>query len=398
MVSSSYDIIIIGSGISGLGAAFHAARAGRRCLVLEKSPSAGGSIHTTRTSDGFWYELGAHTLYNSYGGVLEMIEGCDLRASVLGRSKAPFRMLVDGKIRSVPSQLALGELFASAWRAFTEKKAGKSVGNYYGRLVGKRNWRQVFSPLLSAVPSQRADNFPAEMLFKKRARRKDFPRSFSLQNGLSTLIERLARLERVSVRTSADVRVLARSAVGCTVTLTDGTQESARNVVIAAPADVAAALLAPVLPTAFAALSRIRIAAIASTGVHLAQADLPLPRLAGLVPVDDAFFSVVSRDVIPDQRLRGLAFHFREGLTRDQRLDRIATVTAAKRGAFLAVSERQGSLPSPELGHVEIVRAVDQAIAKSGIYVTGNYFAGLALEDCVQRSKAEIERLLSENR
>jgi protoporphyrinogen oxidase len=395
-VSSSHDVVVIGAGISGLSAAFYAARAGRRCLVLEKEEALGGSIHTTRTSDGFWYELGAHTLYNSYGSLLEMLTACNLRDAVLERTKAPYRMLVDGKIRSVPSQLALGELFASAWRAFTEKKAGKSVGDYYGRLVGKGNWKHVFSPLLSAVPSQHADDFPAEMLFKRRPRRKDFPRTFSLKNGLTTLVESLAAVEGVTVRAGAEVRTITRRAEGFVVATADGTQSSTRSIVVAAPADVSATLLAPVLPAAFTALSKVRMATIVSTGVHAARGAIALPRLAGLVPVDDIFFSAVSRDVLPDDRFRGLAFHFQGGLGREQRLERIAKVTATDRGSFLDVSERQGSLPSPALGHPEIVRTLDEATAKSGIYLAGNYFGGLALEDCVLRSKAEVERLLSE--
>ena len=102
--------------------------------------------------------------------------------------------------------------------------------------------------------------------------------------------------------------------------------------------------------------------------------------------------------MLPDDRFRGLAFHFRDGLSREQRVERIAKVTATDRGAFLDISERQGSLPSPELGHAEIVRTLDEATAKSGLYLTGNYFGGLALEDCVLRSKAEVERLLGEQR
>ena len=46
--------------------------------------------------------------------------------------------------------------------------------------------------MLSAVPSQSADEFPADMLFKKRSRRKDVMRSFTLKGGKIALIELLA--------------------------------------------------------------------------------------------------------------------------------------------------------------------------------------------------------------
>jgi protoporphyrinogen oxidase len=81
-----------------------------------------------------------------------------------------------------------------------------------------------------------------------------------------------------------------------------------------------------------------------------------------------------------------------------ERLDRIAAVTGASRQTFAHVAEHETSLPSPGLGHADIVQAVDKGIAGSRVYVTGNFFGGLAIEDCVLRSVAEATRLVSENR
>ena len=397
-VADVVDVVILGAGISGLSFAHHVARAGLRCLVLEAAPSPGGCIRTARGSDGFWFELGAHTLYNSYSALLDVVAEAGLRGAIAGRHPAPYRLLVEGKVRSVPSQIALGELFASAWRVFTLRKAGRSVGDYYGRLVGRRNWRRVFSPLLSAVPSQRADDFPAEMLFKQRPRRKEFPRTFTLKNGLSTLIERLAGEERVTLRVNAGAKALRRAEPGFAVTTQAGDTARARHLVLALPPDQGARLLVPLLPAAAAALLRVRTTTIDSTGVAFAKRDLPFPRLAGLVPLDDVFFSAVSRDVVPDERFRALAFHFRAGLGLDERLERIAAVTGAQRERFALVGEHRSCLPSPALGHGDIVRALDESIAASGVYLTGNYFGGLAIEDCVLRSLAESRRLLSESK
>jgi len=397
-MDDTVDVAVVGAGISGLTFAYHAARAGARCLVLEATALAGGCIHTARTAGGFWFELGAHTLYNSYGALLDVVTGLGLDATITSRRKAPYRLLVDGKLRSVPSELALGELFASVWRAFTLRKEGRTVGDYYGRLVGERNWRRVVSPLLAAVPSQRADAFPAEMLFKKRARRTDLPRSFTLRDGLSTLIARLAGQERVTVRTGATVATLARAEHGFTLACADGTGVRARAVALAVPPDRARPLLEPVLPAAATALARIDTTAIDSTGVVFAKTALPLPRIAGLVPLDDDFFSAVSRDVVPDEHHRALAFHFRSGLAPAERSERIARVTGVDPGAFLHLAEHRSVLPSPTLGHTEIVRDLDASLPRSGVYMTGNYFGGLALEDCVLRSRAEAARRLAEQR
>jgi protoporphyrinogen/coproporphyrinogen III oxidase len=237
------------------------------------------------------------------------------------------------------------------------------------------------------------------MLFKRRPRRKAFPRSFTLKGGLTTLVDRLTANERVNLRTNASVRALARTDQGYAITTADGNTALVRNVILALPAAVAAQLLAPLLPEAAAALAQIQTAAIVSTGVVFAKKDLAFPHLAGLVPIeDDVFFSAVSRDVVPDDRLRALSFHFRTGLTLDERLDRIAKATGANREAFRHVSEHATSLTSPRLGHPDLVHAIDRSIAGSHVYITGNFFAGIAIEDCLLRSAAEAGRLLDENR
>ena len=57
------------AGVSGLSYAFRAAKAGRKVLVIEREAArVGGCLHSHRLADGYWFELGAHTTYNSYGG------------------------------------------------------------------------------------------------------------------------------------------------------------------------------------------------------------------------------------------------------------------------------------------------------------------------------------------
>jgi protoporphyrinogen oxidase len=312
------------------------------------------------------------------------------------RRKAPYRLWVDGEIRSIPSQLAMGELVTSVWRAFTERKAGRTVEEYYGRLVGKRNWTRVLSAVVSAVPSQPADGFPAEMLFKRRPRRKDYPRTFTLSGGLASLVERVAKDEKITLIAGAQADRLGREGLRFTVETADGNRIVARRLAVAVPAPAAARLLSEVAPGAALALARVGSAAVASTGVVVAKGDLAFPRLAGLFPLQDAFFSVVTRDVVEDERFRAFAFHFRVGLSLDERLDRIAQVLGVSRARFVHVAEHASSLPSPSREHADIVRAIDAGLAGSNVYLTGNYFGGLALEDCALRSRAETERLLAE--
>ena len=176
---SKHDVIVIGAGISGLTFAHEAARAVRSVMVLEQAPRIGGCLSTHRAPSGYWYELGAHTCYNSYVGLTELLDGCGLRGEVVKRAKTHMRML-DGDALVPGSNLGMllrlfswGELAVSMPRLFTAKKDGQTVYSYYAAVVGRKNYGNVLGPMLSAVPSQSADAFPAAMLFKTRgARRK----------------------------------------------------------------------------------------------------------------------------------------------------------------------------------------------------------------------------------
>jgi protoporphyrinogen oxidase len=395
-VSEDVDVVVLGAGISGLCLAHRLARAGREVLVLESTAEPGGCFRSQRQPADFWFEMGAHTLYNSYGSLLSIIDELGLRDRMLVRRKAPFRLLVEGKLLSIPSQLSLAELFASAWHVFSERKQGRTVAEYYGKLVGRQNWKRVFAPLFAAVFSQPADNFPAEILFKKRPRRKDVPRSFTFAGGIQTLTDRIAAQPGITLRTNSRVRALARKDGGFVVEIEGGDQVVARRLVLALPAPEAAGLLAPLAPEIGAALARIQVARIESMGVVADASQVGLLRLAGIVPLNDSFFSVVTRDVVPDQRLRAFTFHFRAGLTLEERIARICGVTGLARDQLACVATHATSLPSPSLGHAELAGEIDRHLPGSGLYVTGNYFGGLAIEDCSLRSAREAARLLAE--
>jgi oxygen-dependent protoporphyrinogen oxidase len=386
-----YDLIVTGGGISGLSLAHYASRAGMKTLLLEKAAEAGGCLRTMRQPDGYWLELGAHTCYNSYGGLIGIIEECDAREKLLPRKKVPFMLFVDGKVTSIPSKLNFPELICSAPRIFTLSKSGETVGSYYSKIVGKKNFERVIGPALSAVPSQRADDFPADMLFKKRKRRKDVIRKFTLEGGLQSIADAVISQRGIEVLTGTEVAAVRAENAGYKVSTGNGREFTADNIAFAVPPPVASGLLKDILPDAAARLADIKVARVDSLGVTVKKEAVTLPPFAGLIPVDDVFFSVVSRDIVADAVYRGFTFHFRPGLDRGAKLRRITEVLGTNR--FEESSEGAAILPSPRLGHEKIAGAIDRLIEGKRVYITGNYFSGLAIEDCVSRSRAEFTRL-----
>ncbi len=397
------DVIVVGAGISGLSLAWKAGQAGRTARVLEREARVGGCLDSVRRNDGFWFEMGAHTVYNSYGAFLDVAVGGGVAGKIIqrGPARGSFGLLRDGRYRwlSPPRVLLeLGWLEAalSFPRGIFQKKEGQTIASYYRRLIGRRNYDRVLSPFFSAVPSQLADGFPLEgagSLFKKRPRREDFVRSFGFDGGLQLVCDAAARSRGVTVETGVEVARIAPAGSGFVVTTADGRALEAPAVAVAAPPDVAARLLRQDFPAAAAAIAKIATVEIESVGVVLPRERCWMPECAFLVPVDDVFFSAVTRDPFPDPRRRAFAFHFRAGLSRAQRLERVSEVLRLPVAELGEPVERRRTLPSPALAHGERIAEIDRAVAGSRLAVTGNYFAGLAIEDCVLRSNEEWARI-----
>ena len=398
---SRHDVVVVGSGISGLTFAFAAARAGRSVLVLEKGEKAGGCLSTHRAGSGYWFELGAHTCYNSYVGFTKLVDECGLRDAVLPRAKTHLRFL-DGE-RLVPGSnlgvllrlFSWPEAAVSLPRMIGAKKEGKTVEEFYGRIVGRRNYAKVLGPMLSAVPSQSADGFPAGMLFKMRdTRRQDFPRSFTLAGGLQAATDALGRREGVAVLTGSAATAIEANGNGFSVATESGERHEAGVVAVATPPAAAGALLGGAAPGVATQATRVREAVVETLGVVARASKVErIPVSMFLVPKRDVFHSVVTRDSVPDAEWRSFSFHFRPGLSPDQRVERATHVLGLGKDDFEEVAAKRTVLPSPALGHEAIVAEIDRLSAGRRLCVLGNWFAGLSIEDCVDRSLAEWKRV-----
>lgn len=396
------DVLVVGAGISGAAFAAYAARAGRRVVVVEKDPRAGGCLHTRTTESGFWFELGAHTAYNSYREFIGLIEACGLRESLQPRAKPVLRFLDGDSIvpgTNLPVLLRLFdklELLRAVPRWFGARREGETVRSLYSRLVGPGNYERVLGPMLSAVPSQDAGGFPASMLFKKRERRKDVLRSFTLQGGLQAAVEALLRRPGIELVTGRAIARLSVAGSGWTAALDDGSTLEAGVVAIAAPPSVAAALLRGTQPEIADRCAMIRETAVESLGFAVrAERATAVPPSTFLIPLKDSFHSVVTRDVVPDPSWRGFTLHFRPEGTSEARRARALQVLRIRAEDLEDAVESRRLLPSPAAGHEAAVREIDARLAGRSLALCGNWFGGLAIEDCVLRSRSEWTRVAS---
>jgi protoporphyrinogen oxidase len=387
--------IVVGGGISGLSAAHYAARAGHDTLVLEADDRPGGCMHTRAFPDqgGFWVEAGSHSCFNSYGNLLGIMEQRGILERATAKAKLSYKLWRGGERKSILSALHPFELLRSLPKLFGGDKAGASVREYYGRGLGEKNYRDLFGPAFRSVICQPADDFPAEALFRKKPRRKEVLRSFTMPGGLGEIPESIAATPGITLTTGATVRAVQRSDDGFVVSTADGNRHTGKWLTLAVPPDVAAGLLAEAAPEAAAIVGDIGMAEIDTQLLVFDKASLSIDALAGFISVDGAFLSAVSRDFLDDPRLRGFAFHFPGGtLDETARIDAACTALGARPDQVRAAATVRNRLPALRKGHADRVAELDRALAGGPLGLTGNWFLGVSIEDCVTRSRGEHER------
>ncbi|GAV20084.1 oxygen-dependent protoporphyrinogen oxidase [Mariprofundus micogutta] len=395
-MSKRYDMIVIGAGISGLAMAFEAKQAGLNVLVLEKEGRAGGCFDSVvaEQDKSFWLEMGTHTCFNSYGRLLKILDQLGLMDQLTAREKLRYRMYADNKLCSIPARLSFVELMLNAWRIFRLKKDGLSIATYYRAIVGPKNYANVFRHAFSAVICQQADDAPADMLFRKRPRDKSVMRSFTFPEGLARIITELE--QQLEVRKGQLIDDIRYDEDGFEVDV-EGATYAAEKLVCATQVMAASRLLKESFPDISEQLSRVNEVEIESLGIVVKKGDLPLEPVAGIIAADGDFYSAVARDYVDHPQLRGFAFHFKPGLLdEDQKINHVCELLKVEKSKFVQCFHKTNRLPAPDMGHHQLIAGVDNLLANKPLSLIGNYFAGVAVEDCLERVEQEFSRLSSQ--
>ncbi len=388
---AEHDVIIVGGGISGMSLAHYCAKIGLKPLVIDKNGRLGGTFYSYRRDD-FWFELGAHSCYNSYGNLVELLDDTGCLGRIIKPGNAGYRLFTGGEIKSLMSQMSFPELLVSLPRLFGAKMEGETVESYYSKIVGKRNFERAIGPMFNAVICQKANAFPADMLFKKRERRKDVIKKFGFPGGIQTITDTIAAEPGIEKTTGKEVKEIAFDSDVFKVTAADGSSFKSRRVAIATPAEAAAKMLQKSFPAIAKKLSALKAERVETVGVIIKKDATRIGPIAALAAADDIFYSFVSRDTFSDPVYRAFAFHFKAGASSyETRLGRIAQVLGTR--DFEEIVKAEHVIPSLRLGHKNAIAEIDALLAATPLLLTGNYFTGLAIEDCVSRSLQESKRI-----
>lgn len=396
MNNAKYDIIIIGGGISGLSLAYFLAEMDRNVLVIDKKDRVGGAIESL-SYDDFNVDLGAHTGYNSYTSLLEIIAQTSVNQELQERIKQKYYFATPKGFQKLTKPLRFAELLRHLPKALKAKKDYKSVQEYYTKILGRRNYQNFAQHFFKAVLSQSADNYPAAFFLKRRAgRNKAYPLSYTFRDGMQTLINALQQHNRITITKSTNIEKLTKKD-SFEITTKKGIFNS-ENIAFACCANAASELLKDITPKLAAQLSKIPYQTVSSLGIIVDKQKITnLKTFAGLLTTTNDYTSIVSRDIAPNEKYRGFTIHTQGKVPAEQLKKTLCTALNIEQPCILSEKYKNNRLPQLQKRHEDFLEELTETISKTeNIYITGNYFQGLSLEDCVQRSQEEAVRLVSQ--
>ncbi len=382
------DNIIVGGGISGYSFANQFKRNNLDYLIFEKD-TIGGCINTQQYQD-FWFELGGHTIYNSYANTIEYIKNNSLENCIIKRDNPPFLFVKENnQISAILRNInPISGLFSFIKNRKLDK-VGKSVQEYAECVFGKKNYQKTLKYCFDAVLSQDSHNFPMEYLFKKYPRDENLPRSFTLKNGLGGLFtddKNVIKSEVLSIHKENNLWIVQ----------TPDTKYSCDNLCIATEWHQTAKLIKNITPSLSNHRFQPELSKIRSISVVIENGKIKhLKKIAGLIGKKQFFYSVVSRDIIEQPNLRGFTFHCKDSETSiAELLKSISNVLKIKIQDIEYYYEKQNTLPKYNLKHSVFIEDLNNFLkSQQGLYISGNFFDRLAIENCIKRSNEEFLRL-----
>ncbi len=395
-----YDMVIVGGGISGLSMAHFCAKQGWSVLLLESSEHLGGALHSQHfnaPAQDFWVELGAHSCFNSYQHLIGILEDLELLEHIQKKQTSKFRLWRQGELLSIPSQLSILPLLLTLPKLFFAKKTQRTVIDYYTGLFGKDNYQNLFKHAFNAVICQPADRFPAELLFRKKQRRKEVLKSFTFKNGLQTITTAMSEQAGIDIKTGVEVLDVNFSKPYFEIKTNQSAPDvsfRSRYLTVATSVNQACTMLKHIVPQAAALLNTMQVVKVESVGVLVEKSALDLEQLAGIIAPDNAFYSLVSRDTVEHDTYRGFTVHFKpQGMSKLDKSQKICEVLGVHPQAIMQWTEKTNYLPALRLEHQEKLQQLDEDLKDLPLAMTGNYFNGVSIEDCITRSAVEFQRL-----
>jgi oxygen-dependent protoporphyrinogen oxidase len=466
----TFSVAIVGGGITGLAAAHRllSRQPELQVTIYEASWRVGGILRTEQV-DGFTIEAGPDSFIAAKprGVGLSLELGLDSRFQWPNEKHQGSYLLRNGKLHPMPEGLTgliptrLGPMLRtnliSPWgkarmaldflKPSQPGNDDESLEHFIERRLGGEVYHNLIEPLMAGIYSGNgaelslAATFPQLRTAERMhgglikgvlaARREAQMRPIgqqerrgfvSFQTGIHELPDALvSRIESAGgvVRLGHRVERLDRAADGTfTLAVTEGVQSSIVQVdavILAAPADVSAALLnsvAPAAATAMAAIPQVSTALIALGYKIGPNARTPkgfgylVPRIERRRVKAMTFLSSKWENRAPDGHFLVRAFVGRageQGVLEWPDPDLIRIVREEMRDVLGVTGEPvlgevyrwDRAMPQYTLGHLDRIARIETAAARiPGLGIAGNMFHGVGIPDCIGAGEAASGRVL----
>jgi protoporphyrinogen/coproporphyrinogen III oxidase len=440
-------VAIIGGGISGLTTAYYLKqhslqqqRPGSDIKVFEKETNVGGNIRAT-LRDGFTFDWSANGFLTNVPETLELAKSLGLENELLPASEnAKYRYLFKNNTlqpfpTSPPAFLKTNLLSPFAkLRAASEYFRGKyddkeeSVYAFIARHFGREVADTFAEPAVVGITSGNAKELSLDALFprfrkleqthgslikglialQKNAKSSGSRLTSFKSGGMQTLTDALESALSPNLRKGVKVIRLTKLENGYAVVLNSGEVFQADKIILATPAFVSAKLLGSLTPEASTLLSSIPYADVAVFGLGFNRIDVPhdLKGFGFLTARGEktrALGVLWSSAIFPDQAPEGHVMmrvicggavdpEFVK-LTSEERLESVkrdlrVTMGITAKPVFMEQVLWQKGIPQYLIGHSKKIEAVTRALeGVNDIYLTGNAFYGVGVNDCVREAK-----------
>ncbi len=446
-------VVIVGGGLAGLGTAFflQQARPELTITILEKEPQAGGKVRSSHRA-GYTVDWAANGFLPNVPDTLELARTLGLELQEAAEVAKNRLLYKNGALRTLPASppaFLTSELLllSEKLRAAAEPLLGRayegeeSVYDFVARHFG-RGVADVFAgPFVLGITGGDAKRLSLDALFprfrvlehthgslvralvkQQRAAKEashqnpdpDRPKRLtSFRGGSGQLVAALAEKFTGKLERGAQVETLKPVNGGLEVRW-NGRVLRADAVVLATPSFVSAQLVRPFSSAAAEALADIRYADVQVFGLGYHRADVPsglesfgflVPRGEGVRVLGVLYSSSIFPGQAPDGRalLRVIAGGTVDpefaALTPDEALaavrrDLRVTMGIVAEPEFAEHIPWPQGIPQYELGHVLRIERAETALAEHPLWLTGNAYRGVGVNDTVRDARRTAGALL----
>ncbi|MDF1544977.1 MAG: protoporphyrinogen oxidase [bacterium] len=307
---------------------------------------------------------------------------------------------------------------------FGKRRIGKEAADYliqpmvsgvYGGMAERLSLQSCF-PVMREMEDQYGSLFKA-MISKARAARKRGEKSggpsgpggwlTSFEGGLYRLIEGFEANYSESIRVDCPATQVTRSDTGYRIEFSSGETEVAKNLILATPSNRAAEIVSELSPELSKALGAIDYAPISviCLGYDAGQIRDAVNGFGFLVPklerrrlLGSIWTSSIFRHRAPEGKVQFRCMVGGDGDHDSIKLsdEELISIVTGELSEIMAVSGRpemvrlyrwKHGIPQFKIGHIDRMAEIDRQLEKlGGIFVTGNAYHGIGLNDCVKQS------------